>query len=365
MPASPFQQGYRPVLPDSATPSASLTNYGQNPSPSATTHNSFGSVSSLPPKYSQLYENPGLHHRPQVTMPNGQGQQSVASMQQWSHGVPNQIMSANTTSSQALISRLLGHTSSRTQGTREAEIAPVLRLQQEAGVLPNEVSTSRDAGKELATSSTRTQPSEAIQRILNMNPSRMVTRNFPSISEQGGSIPTERVPYVPPRRGRPPKRRDPIESYQRGKLKKFQKVYNVLVGLFCVVNKGFYRWNNRYLSESAKASRWCRHQRPKRCTPQPPLCSKVHSDPLKPFSLSLFLTILARVELSQLETAEETKKIHDSQMLGTSKTRCTTWNSRGKVNPLTPISDYSNHRQGIDVAHHPERSVKYKKFSRV
>ncbi|KOM41666.1 hypothetical protein LR48_Vigan04g186400 [Vigna angularis] len=56
------------------------------------------------------------------------------------------------------------------------------------------------------------EPSDAIQRILNMNPSRMINRNVSGITDQNG-IPTERVPYVPPRRGRPPKRREPIESY--------------------------------------------------------------------------------------------------------------------------------------------------------
>ncbi|BAT78554.1 hypothetical protein VIGAN_02124700 [Vigna angularis var. angularis] len=58
----------------------------------------------------------------------------------------------------------------------------------------------------------QSEPSDAIQRILNMNPSRMINRNVSGITDQNG-IPTERVPYVPPRRGRPPKRREPIESY--------------------------------------------------------------------------------------------------------------------------------------------------------
>ncbi|CAJ1974145.1 unnamed protein product [Sphenostylis stenocarpa] len=228
MPTNPYHRGCRPVLPD---PASSIANYGQQSSLFATTSNSFGSRSSVPPM---------------------------------SHGVPNQIMSANNTSSQALISRLLGHTSSRTQGTREAEIAPVLR----------------------------NQPSEAIRRILNMNPTRTVTRNFPSItSEQGGSIPTARVRYEPPYSGRPPKRRDAEgSSSQRGKV-----------------------------STGGTTGTSQRAQRPQGGVVIRDL-SAVPNPPSAP---------------------------------------------RGKVNPLTPISDYSNHRQGIDVPHHPERSVKYKKFSRV
>ncbi|KOM41665.1 hypothetical protein LR48_Vigan04g186300 [Vigna angularis] len=77
-------------------------------------------------------------HHPQVTMPNIQGQQSRASMQQWS------------------------------------------------------------------------EPSEAIRRILNMNPSRLVRRPIAAEQIQGSHL-SERARYEPPSRGRPPKRR--FEEY--------------------------------------------------------------------------------------------------------------------------------------------------------
>ncbi|TKY74345.1 heat shock protein [Spatholobus suberectus] len=241
MPPNPYQQGYRPVLPEPAAPSASsLANYGQQPSLFATTSNSFGSKSSVPPTYPPLYENQGNHH-PQVMMPNGQGQQSGASVQLWSQGVPNQInehnrrmntpnlkwrsntlheptsQSSSFTSSKALSStRILGLSSTRaTEG---------LSLQ---------VSNSREAD---IARHLRAQPSEAIRRILNMNPTRTVTPNAPIPTQQNrsGSLQIGRGTrtydlgkqlqslregrYEPPRRGRPPKRRDAEESSsQRGK----------------------------------------------------------------------------------------------------------------------------------------------------
>ncbi|KAL9312638.1 hypothetical protein ACSQ67_018090 [Phaseolus vulgaris] len=224
MPPNSFQPGYISILSDPAAPSGSSVIYGQNPILFAPSSNSFASGSSVLPMYPQLDQ----HQHPQVMMPYDQGQ-SGSSRPQWSQiGEYNQRMTTHdlqrqtSTSSQTLISRFLGHSSSRTTegissrvpNSRDAEIAPVLRLQPEATVLPNEVQTSRDIG----TLSTRNQPSEALQRILNMNPSWMI----PSItSDQSGSMPTERIPYVPPRRGRPPKRRDPIESYtQRAKCLK-------------------------------------------------------------------------------------------------------------------------------------------------
>ncbi|KAG2399926.1 uncharacterized protein HKW66_Vig0102200 [Vigna angularis] len=193
MQSNPFQQGYRSILPNlGASSGSSVSSYGQNPSLFATSSNSFGSGSSLLPQYPYLYGNQDQHHLPQVMMPNNQGQQNSSSMQQWSQiGEYNQRMTTSnlqrqisTSSSQALISRFMGHSSSRVSNSREAGIASGLR----------------------------SEPSDAIQRILNMNPSRMINRNVSGITDQNG-IPTERVPYVPPRRGRPPKRREPIESY--------------------------------------------------------------------------------------------------------------------------------------------------------
>ncbi|KAK7353105.1 hypothetical protein VNO80_18544 [Phaseolus coccineus] len=227
MPPNPFQPGYRSILSDPAAPSGSSVIYDQNSILFATSSNSFASGSSVLPMYPQLHQ----HQHPHVMMPYDQGQQSGSSMPQWSQiGEYNQRMATHnlqrqtSTSSQTLISRFLGHssawttegTNSRVPNSRDAGIAPILRLQPEATVLPNEVHISHDIG----TSSARNQPSDAIQRILNMNPSRMVSRNIPSITtDQSGSMPTERIPYVPPRRGRPPKRRDPIESYsQRAKV---------------------------------------------------------------------------------------------------------------------------------------------------
>ncbi|KAG5018988.1 hypothetical protein JHK87_014843 [Glycine soja] len=195
MPPNPAQQGYRSVLADPAAPSASIL---------ATTRNSFGHRSSMPPMYPPLYENQD-HHHPQLMMPNGLGQQSGASLQQWSQGLPNQnseynqrmnthnLQRESNTSSQASQSRILGHssngtiegTSSQVFSTREAEIAPV----------------------------SRAQPSEAIRRILDMNPTRLVT-HAPTNNMQIG-----RIRYEPPRRGRPRKRRDDEEesSSQSGK----------------------------------------------------------------------------------------------------------------------------------------------------
>ncbi|KAK7353106.1 hypothetical protein VNO80_18545 [Phaseolus coccineus] len=242
MPTNPFQQGYRPVLPDPAAPFASsLANYGQNPILQPTRALSYGSGSSLHPTYRGLFGNQDQvqHHYPQVRMPNGHGQQSSASVQQWFQIGDNQRMMSpnlqrqiNTIGSQTLISGILGHsstrttevTSSRVPNSREAEIAQVLRMQQEATLSTNEVQTSRDTGKQLATSSTGTQPSNAIQRILNMNPARSAGWNTRFITEQiSNSMPTERVPYVPPRRGRPPKRRD-IEGPSSSQPRKSQKV---------------------------------------------------------------------------------------------------------------------------------------------
>ncbi|KAG5045534.1 hypothetical protein JHK86_014940 [Glycine max] len=195
MPPNPAQQGYRSVLADPAAPSASIL---------ATTRNSFGHRSSMPPMYPPLYENQD-HHHPQLMMPNGLGQQSGAFLQQWSQGLPNQnseynqrmnthnLQRESNTSSQASQSRILGHssngtiegTSSQVFSTREAEIAPV----------------------------SRAQPSEAIRRILDMNPTRLVT-HAPTNNMQIG-----RIRYEPPRRGRPRKRRDDEEesSSQSGK----------------------------------------------------------------------------------------------------------------------------------------------------
>jgi len=52
-PTNPFQQGYRPVMPDPAAPFAPslAANYGQNPSLQATRGIYFGSGSSLHPTY--------------------------------------------------------------------------------------------------------------------------------------------------------------------------------------------------------------------------------------------------------------------------------------------------------------------------
>ncbi|XP_068484456.1 uncharacterized protein [Phaseolus vulgaris] len=223
MPSIPYQQGFRPMLPEPAARSAfSVANYGQQ----FVMSNSYGFGSSVPPTnqmYSSLYQNQnqGHYHHPQVIMmPNNQVQQSSASMQQWSQGVSNHISTynqrMNTPNLQRYSSRAEA-SSSRLSISREANIAPVLSLSriQEEATIPNEVRISRDMGNVIRTSSTRSEPSDAIRRILDMNPSRLISRSI----TVGGSHLTERVRYRPPPRGRPPKRRYE-EYFQCEKLQK-------------------------------------------------------------------------------------------------------------------------------------------------
>ncbi|KAK7353108.1 hypothetical protein VNO80_18547 [Phaseolus coccineus] len=206
MPSIPYQRGFRPMLPEPAVRSAvSLANYGQQPS-LFVIGNSHGSGSSVPPTnqmfalkfplwYSPLYQNQnqGHYHHPQVMMmPNNQGQQSSASMQQWSQGVSNHISKYNQRMNTPNLqrhsntsSRVTEASSSRLSISREAKIAPVLR----------------------------SEPSEAIRRILDMNPSRLISRCITAEGSPG------RVRYQPPPRGRPPKRRYE-EYFQREKLHK-------------------------------------------------------------------------------------------------------------------------------------------------
>ncbi|KAL9277819.1 hypothetical protein ACSQ67_024956 [Phaseolus vulgaris] len=213
MPSMPYQQGFRPMLPEPAVRSAfSVANYGQQPSLSVMS-NSHGSGSSVPPTnqmYSSLYQNQnqGHYHHPQVIMmPNNQAQQRSASMQQWSQGVSNHNSKYNQRMNTPNLQR---HSSRAEASSSRLSIAPVLRIQEEA-TIPNEVRISRDMYVE-RTSSTRSQPSEAIRRILDMNPSRLIRRSITAGQ-------TERVHYKPPPRGRPPKR-NYEEYFQREKLHK-------------------------------------------------------------------------------------------------------------------------------------------------
>ncbi|XP_017421398.1 uncharacterized protein LOC108331261 [Vigna angularis] len=217
MPAIPYQLGCRPLLPKPAVPSASsLANYGQKPSLFATS-NSQRSGSSGPPTNPMYSPFQDQRHHPQVTMPNIQGQQSRASMQQWSPGAPNHINKHNQRMNTPNLRRrsstspwVTGASSSRVSTSREAKIAPGLRIQEEATIPKNEVRTSPDKGNLQGTSSTRSEPSEAIRRILNMNPSRLVRRPIAAEQIQGSHL-SERARYEPPSRGRPPKRR--FEEY--------------------------------------------------------------------------------------------------------------------------------------------------------
>ncbi|WVZ21072.1 hypothetical protein V8G54_008394 [Vigna mungo] len=225
MPTIPYQLGCRPVLPKPAVPSASsLANYGQKPNLFATS-NSQRSGSSGPPTNQMfglkfpLWYSPfqDQRHHPQVLRPNIQGQRSGASVQQWSQGVPNHFSKYNQRMNTPNLRRhssrsswATGASSSGVSTSREARIAPGLRIQEEATIPKNEARTSPDKGKLKGTSSTRSQPSEAIRRILNMNPSRLVRRPTAAGQIQGSHLP-ERARYEPPSRGRPPKRR--FEEY--------------------------------------------------------------------------------------------------------------------------------------------------------
>ncbi|CAJ1974144.1 unnamed protein product [Sphenostylis stenocarpa] len=209
IPPNPNEQGCRPVLPEPAVPSAtSLANNGPQSSFFATS-NSYGSRSSVTPSnemfglnfpiwHFPLYANQDQHQHPQVMTPNDQGQQSSASMQQCTS-------SHSTTGSR-----------SRVSNSRKAKIAPNLRVQEEAAIPKNEVPACRDKGNLMGTSSTRSQPSEAIRRILNMNPSRLVSSFTAEQIQSKQQIGTQ-VRYQPPSPGRPSKRSYKESYFQREK----------------------------------------------------------------------------------------------------------------------------------------------------
>ncbi|XP_027903782.1 uncharacterized protein LOC114163686 [Vigna unguiculata] len=196
MPAIRYQQRCTPVLPEPAVPSASsLANFGKKRSLFAASSNSLGSGSgsSVPPTNQMYSPFQDQRHHPQVILSNIQGQQSGVSLQQWSRGVHNQISKHN---QRMITPNLRGHSntsswvteasSSRVSTSREAKTAPGLRIQEGAIVPKNEVRSSRDKGKSLQrTSSTSSEPSDAIRRILNMNPSRLVRRSIAGSHDSG------------------------------------------------------------------------------------------------------------------------------------------------------------------------------------
>ncbi|KAJ1406809.1 hypothetical protein SESBI_24784 [Sesbania bispinosa] len=262
------QHGYTSMLSQSATPAPPLSsNYGQQPSLLAMTSNSFDLGSSVPPMYPQFQDDQDNYQFPQLMMPNGQEQQGVVpSLQQlpWPQVVANQMneynddgtrkqsdtlhapknsMSSSFTSSGALSSRIVSLSGTgTTQGTTTSqavrhEIASTpLSTNEVAASTPlstNEVAVQCDKAKlPESFSTTSAQPSEAIRRILNMNPNRKVTRSltftprsrdgkFKISKETIEDFQRQKALFAPQRRGRPPKRRDAGESTSnREKLQK-------------------------------------------------------------------------------------------------------------------------------------------------
>ncbi|KAL2339870.1 hypothetical protein Fmac_007810 [Flemingia macrophylla] len=217
MPSNSYQQGYTPMVSGPAAPA---------------------SASSLAPTHPQLfekqdYQNNGRHSESSEwyrgvqdrieeynRMINNPSLQPPSSTLHEPRVQPSSFTSSLTLSS----SRILGLSSTRaTEGTGSQ--VPITQVEKERRL--------RFPTKEVVNENlTRAPPSEAVRRILEMNPSRIIGRKNGQLSQTGSmkigrgsrnydfrkQLLTLKEGYQPPRRGRPPKRRDIGESSsQRGK----------------------------------------------------------------------------------------------------------------------------------------------------
>ncbi|XP_029129689.1 uncharacterized protein LOC109810792 [Cajanus cajan] len=209
MPSNSYQQGYSPVVPGSAAPSPS-------------------SASSLTPTHSQLFEKQDHQHN-----------ERDSESSKWYRGVQDRINEYNRMISNPSLQRpsstlhehrVQSSSFSNSLSLSSARILGLSSTRASEGTSP-QVPIKEVENERLL----RAPPSEAMQRILEMNPSRIINRNgIAAQLKQRGSLQngrgsrnhdfrkqllTLKEGYQPPRRGRPPKRRDVGESSssQRGK----------------------------------------------------------------------------------------------------------------------------------------------------